>query len=97
MSSLTLIDTEAPNDSPGVRDDTRDTVVDRLLDAVALHVPVPLPIDRSGLRGLDAPPLMAGAHPSAHGLACLTWRIAAWTLPMRLGSCSEPSTGERSG
>ncbi len=62
VASLTLIDTEAPDDYPGVRDDTRDTVVDRFLEALALHTSTPLPIDRSSLRELDAQALIEALH-----------------------------------
>jgi thioesterase domain-containing protein len=62
VASLTLIDTEAPDHLPGIRDDTRHAVVDRFLEALALRTPTPLPIDASSLRDLDAQALIEALH-----------------------------------
>ncbi len=62
VASLTLIDVEAPDDTPGVRDCSRDEVIDRFLEALALHVDKPLPIDRASLRGMTAEALVEALH-----------------------------------
>jgi arthrofactin-type cyclic lipopeptide synthetase C len=62
VASLTLVDTEAPDTVPGMRDETRDTIVARFLEALALRTPTPLPIDASALRGLNAQALIEALH-----------------------------------
>ena len=62
VTSLTLIDTGAPDDLPGVRDHTRNAVVHRFLEALALRIPIPLPIDASRLHELNAPALIEALH-----------------------------------
>lgn len=62
VTSLTLVDTGAPDDLPGVRDHTRNAVVHRFLEALALRIPTPLPIDASRLHALNPQALIEALH-----------------------------------
>ncbi|MBW8833551.1 MAG: hypothetical protein JF606_30125, partial [Burkholderiales bacterium] len=69
-ASLMLIDVEAPDDSPQTLDTTRDEVIDRFLEAVALRTVRPLGVDPAQLHGLSQADLISQLHAMmvTHGL-----------------------------